>query len=70
MKPQECVVCVRDECCNKHLHELIHAEMSLAWVADQFDRGFFKPDLVERMISQVERISKALKQCKRNNDKN
>ena len=49
------------------MHELVNAEMSLAYVADQFDRGFFKPDLVERMLSQIERISKALKKCKRNN---
>ena len=69
MKPQkDCVVCNKDDCCNVLLHELINAEVSLAYVADQFDRGFFKPDLVQRMIEQIQRISKALKQCKRNAD--
>ena len=67
VKPQtDCVLCYKEDCCNKLLHELINSEVSLAYVADQLDRGYFKPELIERFKSQVERLSKALKQCKRN----
>ena len=66
VNPQaDCMVCVRNECCNKDLHHLINGATSISYVADQFDRGFYKPDLVQRLLEQTERINTALKQCKR-----
>ena len=67
MKPQfDCITCERDRCCNKLAHDLGNSERSLAYCVDQFDRGFFKPDLVERMKEQVKRLGDALKKCRRN----
>ena len=70
MKPQaDCIVCERDKCCNALLHDMLNAEISLAYCIDQLDRGFYKQGLVERLKDQLKRLSKALKQCEQNNDK-
>jgi len=58
----DCPNCT-NECCNSAVHELRNAEISLAYVADQFDRGYTGRELIDRMLGDIKRLSEALKGC-------
>ena len=59
----DCPNCT-NECCNVTVHEMRNAEISLKYVADCFNRGYTNKDLTDRLVSDVERLSDALKNCR------
>ena len=59
----DCPNCT-NECCNTKFEELVHAEISLKYVANCLDRGYSNKDLIDRLLSDVKRLSDALKECR------
>ena len=59
----KCIDC-RKKCCNNRLHEIINGLISLSYVAQRLKAGDKVLEHIERMDSQLERVTIALKECR------